>query len=84
VKTDSAATDIIPMASCTGPSGARTGQSGVPHRVVINFSSNSYFELGPINTLPNRPFEGEGTQETYQASPYTFPSATTIISVDAF
>jgi hypothetical protein len=46
--------------------------SGAYHRTVrcavesIRFSPTTIFELGPIYTSSNQPFEGVGAQATYQ------------------
>jgi hypothetical protein len=61
VEANNATMVIITKDSCPGPSGARTGQSGVPQRVA----ADGYFKLGPIHISPNRPFEGVGAQATY-------------------
>jgi hypothetical protein len=42
-----------------------TGLSGVPQRAAT-FSPTTIFELGPIYTSPNQPFDGVGAQATYQ------------------
>jgi hypothetical protein len=65
----------------------RTGQATVRypvhHRTVrcaaenSSFSPTAIFELGPIYTSPNRPFEGVGAQATYQGILYTFLRAQT-------
>jgi hypothetical protein len=48
-----------------------TGLSGVSQR-SNNISPTTSFELGPIYTSPNRPFEGVGAQATYQGRLYIF------------
>jgi hypothetical protein len=53
-----------------------TRRSGVLLRAT-DFPPIAIIELGPINTSLNWPFERVRAQETYQASPYTFPSAPT-------
>jgi hypothetical protein len=53
-------------------SSAMVNRNDYVHRTVrcvaesSNFSPTTIFELGPIYTSPNRPFEGVGAQATYQ------------------
>jgi hypothetical protein len=68
-KVDSMKMAIIPTAS-------RTGQSGVPQGAAVS-PPTAIFELGPVYTLPNQPFEGLGAQATYEGRLYIFLSAQT-------